>query len=65
MVQRFYQSANDGHFYKFYVEPGEISFLGHWHGLSPIEIENWYTKDIRYWHNEAVKIHNEMNKIDG
>jgi hypothetical protein len=27
-----------------------------------MEVQDWFLADIRYWHTEAVKLHNSLNK---
>jgi len=39
-----------------------IAFVAHFYGVSPLVVEDWFSKEIEEWYDEAVKIENEKWK---
>jgi len=61
-VERFEPPVNDVFGIKFLVGREVIAFAAHYYGRSPLEVENWSSRSILEWYNEAVKLENEKSK---
>ena len=50
---------------KFLVGRRQIAWTSHYYGVDIDKLMEWPAKKIIDWYNEAVDIHNELNRVDG
>jgi hypothetical protein len=39
-----------------------VAFSGHFYGRHPIELLGYKSRDVAYWYEQAVEVHNALNK---
>jgi len=41
-----------------------MAFACHFYGKFPMELMNYKSRDLVKWYEEAIKVHNQLNKVE-